>query len=230
MYINFTLLYEKGLTDVDLIILQKVKQKELFISDESELNNLFNLNLIEKNKTDGRIRISKFGNSFLNDLEIPDLTDEIKDISIKAIEMYKNYNKPFGSKNEVLVRMAWFIKNTGFNPLAVLNEIESYLSVTDMAFISRLDNLLWKQPNAFSVHKTLKDSKLYDIFVSKYNLNEDYFMISTNKDYFWKLSISKLQVPKGSDFYFISYDADKKKIAELRNSILPQKKYNKNGH
>lgn len=213
MYINFNLLYQKGFSDDDFVLLQKIKQKEI-LPRNANIQKFEELELVEYLKI-GEIRISKKGNAFLNDLEIVNYNDDIKEIVEKSIELYDNYKKPVGNKNDVKIRFAWFVGETGFSKEVILKEIEDYLLVTDMKFIAKLDNLIWRQPNVFSAHMSKKDSKLFDIIATKYKLNIDYFLETKNTEMDWLFKISQLHVPKNS-VYFVDYKTDKIRLKVIK--------------
>ena len=218
MYINFQLLYSKGFTDCDLITLQKIKQKEILPPEIPNISLFENLGLIQYLQ-DGQLRISKKGNAFLEDIQIPLYTDEVKEVVEQAIILYNNYNKPIGNKAEIKSYASWFMSETGFSKEIVISEIENYLMTTDIDYISKLDNLIWKQPNVFTSHKSLKNSKLFDIISTKYKLNQDYFLETKNKEIEWLFGVANLRIAKNSE-YFTSYEQDKKKIEEIKKMLF----------
>lgn len=216
MYINFELLYSKGFTDADLILLQKIKQKEM-LPENSDITKFKNNDLIAFLK-EGELRISKKGNILLEDLQIPYYTDDVKEVVERSIEMYTNYSKPIGNKSDVKSRASWFMAETGFSVEVIIAEIENYLSTTSIEFIAKLDNLFWRQPSVYSTHKSIKDSKLYDIISTKYKLNTDYFLETKNKELKWLSAVASLE-PAQKSIYFTTLDGDKKRIAEFRDHL-----------
>ncbi len=212
MYINYQLLYEKGLSDDDFHLLQKIFQK--FPIGDADVQKFEEMGLVTYLKT-GEIRISKKGNAFLSDLQILNYNDDIKEIIEKTIEMYTNHDKPIGNKLEIKNRVTWFVSQTNFSNRVILESVNDYLNNND--YILRLDNLFWKPQSHLSVHKNLKDSKIFDLIAHKYKLNQDYFLETKNKEIRWLAAVSRLEVPKGS-IYFIGYKEDKIRIEKFKET------------
>lgn len=234
MYINFTHLYSKGLSEKDLFILQKIFQKEFILLEPhlSEFERLLDLDLIQylkgKANTVEGVRISKKGKTFLNQVETMGYTDDIGKLVNMLVELYEARQKPIGNELEVQSRLIWFLSQTGFSGKVIYEAIEEYLMNNDTYTMS-LENLIWRpQSKAFSVHKNLKDSRIYDYICKKYRMNQAFF-IKDNKgvDISWLSSVANLTPPKkaSEELYFTSsYDGDMKHIQKIKKMYLNKSK------
>jgi len=227
-YINYKLLYDKGLSDDDYHLLQKIFQKEEFLLEGflDRFKHFLDLGLIQylkdKENTIKGIRISKKGKKFLSDLETKGYTDTIGIILDKLIGMYEVEDKIIGKKLEVKSRLIWFTEQTGFSPTIIIKSVQEYLD-NNPEYTMSLENLLWKpQSVAFSVHKNLKQSKLFDVINTKYKLDETFFLKTMNKHNEWLFSVAKLSPPrKGDDhIYFTgSYKGDLEHINKINEEL-----------
>ncbi len=211
MYINYKLLYKNDLDEDDFHNLQKIFQKDNIYNKDS-LQKFEKKGLIQYLKS-GEVRISKKGYAFLNDLQIKDYDEDIAEIVENAISSYERNEQPVGNKAEVKARATWFVAQTGFSKRIIIEEINNYLM--NNSYILRLDNLFWKPQSHLSVHKNLKDSKLFDIIANKYKLNEEYYFSQNNSEMDWLFKVSNLKVPRNS-VYFIGYKEDKLRIEDIK--------------
>ena len=225
-YINFKLLYEKGLTDHEYLLLQKVFQKEILLLEpfSDDLKPLFDRGLIQylkgKENVLKAVRISKKGKEFLSQLSTMDYTDNIGEILDIIVDLYKSNDKHVGTKLEVKNRLVWFIAETGFSAKVIINSIEEYLS-TNTEYTKSLENLLWTPASkAFSVHKNLKDSKLFDFICQKYSLDETFIVEHKGgKEMEWLSNVSRLSVPKklNEELYFTgNMESDLEHVNKLK--------------
>lgn len=229
-YINYNHLYKKGLNETDYHILQKIFQKESILLEPhlSDFKRLFDLGLIQylkgKENTIEGVRISKKGKTFLNQLEDLEYSDEIGKLNEKLIELYEVNQKHGGNKLEIQNRLTWFISQTGFGADQIIKVIEEYL-MNNREYTMSLENLIWKpQSKAFSVHKNLKDSRLYDLFCKKYSMDESFF-IENNKgvELEWLYAVAHLNPSKKleNDLYFTgSYESDLEHIKKIKIKYL----------
>lgn len=231
-YINYELLYSKSMNDVDFHILQKIFQKEDILLEpfKDHFKRFKDLGLIQylKGKEDSveGIRISKKGKEFITQLETMGYNDSIGTLVDKLIELYNTNNKHTGNKLEIQNRLIWFIAQTGFSSAVIFKSVEEYL-LYNSEFTKSLENLIWTPSSkAFSIHKNLKDSKLYDYICTKYNLNESFFVEDKKgKEITWMASVANLSVPKNleSEAYFTgSYEGDLKHVEELKNKYIKE--------
>lgn len=225
-YINFKLLYEKGLSDHEYLLLQKVFQKDILLLEpfKDDLKPLFDKGLIQYLKgKEGileAVRISKKGKDFISQLSTMDYNDNVGQILEAILELYQSHNKPIGTKLEVKSRLIWFVTETGFSSKVIISAVEEYLSI-NTEYTKSLENLLWTPASkAFSVHKNLKDSKLFDFICLKYNLNETFIVEGKGgKEMEWLGNVSRLEVPKKltPELYFTgSMETDLEHITKLK--------------
>lgn len=217
MYINFEHLYNKGLSDEDFIVLQKLFQKmDYIINDEYDYQKLINLELVnEKGLTDK-------GKAFMKQLHNVNYSDGVAELAQKLLDMYSTYGVEGDSLLIIQDRIGWFMKETGFSAEVIESIVEEYLSEVTKYRLS-LRNLIWNPPSkAFSVHKTLKDSKLYDIVCKKYGINPNVIIKEKDKVWFkWLHGVAMLKVPKGLDkeCYFENYQADCDNLDRLKSQF-----------
>lgn len=221
MYINFELLLKSELKPYELLDLQAIKQKDdtMIASMEEKDLKKYELNgFVEKNKA-GKYRLTKKGGTFLDTIETPEETEEAERASKEAIRMYEEAGKDIGvSRMEAKSRMAWFLAVTGFKTELVIQKIESYLTESGQYTLS-LCNLIWKPPSAvFSVHKNLKDSKLFDLISSSFKFdNMAFFEARKSKEMEWLFGISRLpNPPKGNADILFTMDV-RQEIERMKN-------------
>lgn len=229
-YINYNHLYKKGLNDKDYHILQKIFQKETTLLEPhiKDFKKLLDLELIQylkgKENTVEGVRISKKGKTFLNQLEDLNYTDELGVLIDKLIELYEINNKDYGNKLEIQSRLGWFISQTGFGSSQIMEIVEKYLD-ENREYTLKLENLIWRpQSQAFSVHKNLKDSRLFEMFRIKWNLDESFYIKDKKGvEMDWLSKISSLEPSKKlkKELYFTgSYESDMQHIVKLKNKYF----------
>lgn len=176
-HINLTYLISKKITVKRWLILQLVYQKEseqlrTLLQDQSSHFNWFEENgFIKFVKTPKdkfkSVRIGKKGKELLSKSSIMNNSEEIEELCSTLIEEYESMNKPTGTRLNVLDNLIWFISKTDFPLSDIEDSITTYLHNSG-EFTKRLDNLIWTPASkAFSVHKNLKDSMLYDILIKE---------------------------------------------------------------
>lgn len=217
MQINFDHLYSKGLSEEDFLVLQKLLQKMEYLIDESyDYQKLIELELVtEKGLTEK-------GKTFMQQLYDVNYSDGVAELAQKLLDMYSTYGVEGDSLLIIQDRIGWFMKETGFNADSIEIVVEEYLSEVSK-FRFSLKNLIWNPPSkAFSVHKTLKDSKLYDMICKKFGINPNVIIKEKDKVWFkWLRGIAMLKVPKGLDkeCYFESYQADSDNLIRLKEQF-----------
>lgn len=225
MYINFKELRESDFTIEDIETLVGVRQKE----DESILRKdsidiLLERGYIEKFKN-GNLKLSSKGQSFLNVIETPGLTEEVSSLVSSLVKMYELNDKPTGIIKEVEQRVSWFLHETGFGVEKIKQEVGRYLTDNDK-FTMSLSNLIWKPKSvAFSVHMKLSESMLFDLMARRYGLNTSiYFADKKPKEIAYVMAISKLPDPVMSirPEYTItgSLRGDKEAILRIRKMMI----------
>lgn len=229
MYINFKLLYQKGILITELITLLAIKQKEAYLLKDIPFEQLEKDGLIEYTKSgkakEEKVRLSKNGSALLDALTTKEASEELLQTVKEIIEIYEDYGKDTGNTLEVRDRLISFVAATGFGLKVIKSTIEDYVSNSG-DFTLRLDNLIWKpQSSAFSVHFSLSDSRLFDIIIKKYNLPINFFLKPSEKRTVkdaWLFDILKLKVPTKlpSEMYWTgSEEEDKKALKRLQSQF-----------
>lgn len=225
MYINFKELRESDFTIEDIETLVGIRQKENeSILRKDSIDILFERGYIEKFKN-GNLKLSSKGQSFLNVIETPRLTEEVSSLVSSLVKMYELNDKPTGIIKEVEQRVSWFLHETGFGVEKIKQEVGRYLTDNDK-FTMSLSNLIWKPKSvAFSVHMKLSESMLFDLMARRYGLNTSiYFADKKPKEIAYVMAISKLPDPVMSirPEYTItgSVRGDKEAILRVRKMMI----------
>lgn len=227
MYINYSYLYENELTDEDLSVLIKIKQKEHVLLEavddiEEKLEWLESKKFIQFTKTPKdrikSVRISKEGNRFLKNLEKPQYQEEYGELAKELIDMYETEDKFTGNKTSVEKRLIWFICESGFSVPVVKKAVSDYLLLADPSYVMSLENLIWKPANVYSTNMKLTESRLYNEITRAHKLDETTHLSDKRKEIKWLKDLSQLEVPKKIDTtYYLT--GDYKKDIELLGEI-----------
>lgn len=237
-YLNYNFLYKKGLDNTDYHILQKISQRSnnmlLVYTDLAErMEKLEALELItfikHRDTLESRsekVRITKKGKVFLTNLETMGFNDGVASLTSELCDMYETYSKSVGNVLELQSRIIWFITKTGFSNTVIKNEVDSYLS-ENSTYTKRLDNLFWTPASkAYSIHKNLKDSVLYDRICRRYGLNPLFFVESKKgRQWDWIFNLTRLIPPRKSDkklFFTGSADGDLLHIQNVKKILLDE--------
>lgn len=232
MYINFKLMYEKGILMSELTTLLAINQKEAHLFQSIPFEYFEEQDLITYVKGSGpkeeRVRLSANGKALLDALTTKDMSEELLNTVHELIEIYEHYGKETGNTLEIRDRLNWFVNATGFSLPVIKNMVEEYLS-NKSDYIMRLDNLIWKpQSSAFSIHYNLSDSKLFDMIMRKYKLPINFFLKPSDKRRAkdtWLFDIMKLKVPRNlpEEFYWTgSEKTDKEALARLKKLLFKE--------
>lgn len=225
-YINYRKLYSNGLNNTDYHLMQCLFQKEpecvLGAYPPSSFVKLADMGFIDyKNK------LTKRGRKYLIDVSEAGYDDSIGELTNELVELYESVRKPTGTSLNVQDNLVWFISVTGFSNKAVAGSVSDYLAESGQ-YTKRLDNLIWTPASkAFSVHKNLKDSPLFELMCRKYNLNKEFYMERRDKQTEWLFDLSRLKVPKrGDGLWFTDSKGDEAHInsAKRRLSQIISKK------
>ncbi len=230
MYINYKLLYESGLSNKDFHILQMIFQKEdvlleAHISCFKRFEKLELIQYIKAQKSKSKaIRVSKKGKSLLSNLGVMSFNNNLGDLIESLISLYETHQKYVGNKLEVQSRLIWFVAQTGFSSKVIHSSTEEYLN-DNPEFTKSLENLIWTPSSkAFSIHKNLKNSKLYDFICQKYKLDENFLIENKKgKHIAWLQTVSSIIVPKTlqKELYFTnSYETDVIHVEKLKKQYL----------
>ena len=230
MYINFKLMYEKGILMSELVVLLAINQKEAYLLQSIPFEYLEEQEFVTYVKGTGpkeeRVRLSPNGKALLDALTTKGMSEELLNTVHELIEIYEHYGKETGNTLEIRDRLNWFVNATGFSLPVIKNMVEEYLS-NKSDFIMKLDNLIWKpQSSAFSVHYNLSDSKLFDMIMKKYKLPINFFLKPTEKRKakdIWLFDIMKLKVPNRlpEEYYWTgSEKTDKEALNRLKKLLF----------
>jgi len=116
------------------------------------------------------VRLSDSAKILLRDLEIPNITEDIKQCAANLKELYVSIGQEekTGNSRKVVEHLAWFLSETNADIGDVEDTVRNYIySVNDYTYLSRLDNLIWKAENLFQTKKSLGQSKLHILMKNK---------------------------------------------------------------
>lgn len=229
MYINFKLLYEKGILMTELITLLAINQKEAHLLKEIPFEYFEEQGWIEYTKQgktpEEKVRLSKNGKALVDALTTRGASEEILNTVTELVELYEHYGKEPGNTLEIRDRLIWFINATGFGVKPIKDCVETYLSNSG-DYTMRLDNLLWKpQSSAFSVSFNLSDSRLFDIMIKRYKLPINFFLKPSDKRTVketWLFDMLKLKVPSKlpeEQYWTGSEEGDKEALKRLKSQF-----------
>lgn len=232
-YINFKMLYRKGLSDTDYMLLLKVHQKDFrLIQDEKKevIDRLVEeefLTYLKKKEGDiNSLRLTKKCSDFFRELETYEFDESVLVLEDRLIKLYELNNKTIGVKAKIRENLMWFISATGFGVEVVYKIVEDYVNdcINNQRNIMYLENLIWKQPNVFSVRRSLKDSVLFDMISKRYGLGEaERFEDKKGATYDWVFGLSKLTPPKKMDksLYMTGcYDGDVRFLKTIKKELI----------
>jgi hypothetical protein len=181
MYINFRLLNKKGLEVLDLVLLQLAKQNksedlsnEISLYSKNRMEALIEkcyLTFIKGNKSDNEyqiLRITKSGNSFLEDLETPEVLEEDLLLFDWISNVYMSRGKEIGNKKKTKMYIALFRVQSGIekNHLAILLD-EFVKDDNNMEYNNRLEYAFFKASNVFQTKFELDQSRLYTYYLKR---------------------------------------------------------------
>ena len=103
--------------------------------------------------------------------------------------------KDTGAIKEVEKRLIWFVANTNFKEEPIVRAVISHIDLK-REYTMRLDNLIWKPSNVYSVHMSLSESTLFDTIIKMYGMTSDlYLRENKNKELAWLFAVSRLPDP-----------------------------------
>lgn len=232
-YVNFKHLYKKGLTDMDFMLLTKIFQKDFHLISEEDrpvisrlVEDEFLTYLKGKDGEIAALRFTPKASDFFRELEVYDFDEKVLELEDRLIKLYELNNKQIGIKVKVRENLMWFINKTGFGVEVVYKVIEEYVNncIQNQRNTMYLENLIWKQPSVYSVHRFLKDSMLFDIISKRYGLGDaERFSNKKGAVYEWLFDLSKLTPPKRLDKEFRitgSYEGDVQFLTKIKKQLL----------
>ena len=187
MYINFKLLTSKKLDLDDYLLLHACRQnKTEDLADIIEKNwgegkiwYLEQQELVEhvkpKNKKQTKchtVRISKKGQSLLDDLDTPEITEDDIKVFTWLEKVYKESNRVVGNRKKTKLYIALFRVNSQIdkNRLAKL-ALEFINDESEMEYSMKLEYLFFKPSNVFQSRFDIEQSRLYQYYLK----NQEHF-------------------------------------------------------
>ena len=203
-----------GLTMSDVGYLLMIRQKEEMASviPKERIDSYKASGYIELQKN-GKWKIAPRGGSLLMLIETPGLTPEVEGIRDRIV----------GAIKEVEKRLVWFVANTNFKEEPIVRAVISHIDLK-REYTMRLDNLIWKPSNVYSVHMSLSESTLFDTIIKMYGMTSDlYLRENKNKELAWLFAISRLPDPprKMDKEYTITGDVkmDIERISDIKKEL-----------
>lgn len=115
----------------------------------------------------------------------------------RIVGVYNDMGKDTGAIKEVEKRLVWFVANTNFKEEPIVRAVISHIDLK-REYTMRLDNLIWKPSNVYSVHMSLSESTLFDTIIKMYGMTSDlYLRENKNKELAWLFAVSRLPPPRG---------------------------------
>lgn len=211
-YINYKLLFEKGFTLEDYHVLNMLNQKEyVFLEAFSDtLDKFIELGIAGYKKgKEGSLnflRIDARGVKLLEELHTYNFSIDIEEVQKNIEGLYEVNGNFIGKRLKIRENLIWFKQVTIFNNKIIVDTVSEYLHSQNPDYIMSLENLIWRpQSKAFSVHKTLKDSLLYELVCKKYKIDTAFFENKkSTKEVNWLDTVSRLVPSKAinSELYF----------------------------
>ena len=184
MYINLEMLESKCLSLLDIGLLQVIRQnksedcsdylRRCSLTGGQEYFNRFDAaDLVEytkpKKKSDDQfvcIRLSKKGTAWLEEIEIPEITEDDLKIYSWLEGIYMNSGKEVGNKKKTKMFIAQFRANSSIhkNNLAFL--CKTFIEDPDQfEYSKRLEYLFFKPANLFTTKFDIEASRLYQYYL-----------------------------------------------------------------
>ena len=233
MYVNYELMFKKGISIEELSTLLQINQGESLLLEGKDFSKFEEMNLITYVKTSKltheSVRLSKNGKIFLDALTTKGFNDEVGELLTKLVNLYESSSKVTGNQLEIRKRLIWFIAETGFSTRVIYNAVDNYLT-ENSEYTMNLDNLIWRAPSkAFSVHYNLKDSRLFDMISKQFRLPIAFFVrdkVTVEEE--WLRAISFLKIPKklSNDLYFTGNYKTELEFQQKLKALLSEKMKN----
>jgi hypothetical protein len=176
MIFNTELFFSLELSAEELLTILIIKDKAYSRNEtrRDSLNSLFKKGYIEmvkgkeKDPAYTKARLSRKGKNLLRDLEIPGISDGVKELGTELITMYEDagVEDRIGNKKKIMRLLAWYLMTVDeveCSSNSITQAVDTYLREADKQRVIYLENLIWKAPSAFSVHPTLENSKLHEL-------------------------------------------------------------------
>lgn len=180
MYINFQLAKTKGLTPTDVVNLQLISQNKTeslweIITETVSLQtldryqNLGYITLIKaKNKSDtiqNRVRLSPKGSELLEDLQVPEISEDDLRIFEWVKSIYVKEGKEVGNEKRTKMYIAQFSKESGIIQNALAFLIKTFLSdEKEFTYSQKMQYLFFKGESLFSTRFDINSSRLFQYY------------------------------------------------------------------
>lgn len=169
MYINFDLLFKAEMKSGDLLILLMIKQKEYehLVEHKDRLNKLFKQGYVTTIKgkvsepAHTKARLTPKAAKFLNDLEVPNITEEAIKLVEDLMGLAEDLGKPKPNKKRLQRYITWFMSRVDTDVETIYSLIEEHLEKWVV-----LENMFYKPKNAYSTKPNLEESYLYTLLES----------------------------------------------------------------
>ena len=190
-YFNYRLAESRGLSPRDVQLLQMLKQnKTEDLSEQLQLEmdtenikrlKAFDLmTMIKGKKKDTefqKLRLSKKGNKWLNDLQTADTVDNDFQMFEYAKKVYKQLNKDIGDETNTISLIAWFRCETGMSHKQIFIVLDYFVKDdSQMNYSNVLEYVFWKRPHIHAVKPSLKDSRLWGYYNKHKNMFDTKFL------------------------------------------------------
>lgn len=193
MYINFNLLSGYGLIPGDVIILQAISQNR--IEDNSVLLDEIcdRLDFYEKQdlvryikgaKKDSQfklIRLSEKGSRILEEIQIPNLTQDDIDVAEWIKKVYIKAEKEIGNFKNLKLHTALFRVHSGIERNHLAKLISTFINDEEnFKYSVRADYLIWKPENLFQTKFDINQSRLYSYYLKRKEYFDNVFLKISN--------------------------------------------------
>lgn len=186
MYLNVKMIEARGLT-LDLVLLLQLCKQNKFedLSEQIKLRAGLDMawlnerGLVEhvkaKNKSETEfhtVRLSKKGQTYLDDIETPEITDEDLKIFDWLSRTYKNAGKEVGNRKKTLIWLANFRVESGINRNKLVTLCNYFLKDEhQQQYSQKLQYVFWKPSHMYATKFQLEESKLWQYYLA----NQDHF-------------------------------------------------------
>lgn len=188
MYLNFKLLYSKGLTHKDFVLLVALNQQRserlsdyiVDICEQSEepLLQLEDKGLVTfvkgkaKDTIFDKARLSDKGKEIFDQIQIAELNEDDNRVWDWLVIKYKEQSKEIGNVKKGKQYLAQFRVESGINRNKLATLCSDFINNPEsMDYSHRLDYLFYRAPNVFATKFSLDDSKLYQFYLK----NKEYY-------------------------------------------------------
>ena len=188
MYINVPLLQSRELSLEEFSLLSIIRQnKKEDLGEylqgslkETSYDRFFELKLIEEIKTGKtrfeRLRLSKKGQSWLDEIETPEITENDLTIYEWLASVYVETGREVGNAKKAKTFISLFRAQSGIEKKSLALLCKMFIEDdSQFEWSKKLEFLFFKPPNVFSVKFDLQQSRLYQYYLNKQNYFDNQF-------------------------------------------------------